>query len=209
MLSPSGLCFGCIETKIAEKKRDAMLMGRLQQMLGLKGAEEFTFESFRSGRGTMKALNAARNFAPEAEDLFFTGPAGTGKTHLAGAIVRKKLFATGAWGVEFHKVPRLLRWFHLRKPSEQDEELDRLAKLEVLVLDDLGVEKDSEYNLGTLYELLDARAMSRRHGLVITSNLGPEELAAKMGDDRLPSRIFGMCAVHRLEAPDARLKERP
>lgn len=204
-LGAAGLCMGC-ELRADERKNGAArLERRLVEMMGLRGAEEFTFERFRQSPGTAAAYGAARNFNPLAENLYLCGAAGTGKTHLAGSVTRAWLTARGAAAVEFHKVPRLLRWFHLRKPSEYDEEIERLAKLHVLVLDDLGVEKSSEYNLGTLYEIIDARYMARREGLVVTSNLAPQELAKKMDDDRFPSRLFGMCAPHEMVAPDARL----
>lgn len=204
-LDPSGVCMTCILRQEEKEKTERVLETRLKDMIGLKGAAEFRFERYRVTPGTERAFAASRNFLPDGENLFMFGPAGTGKTHLSGAITRKWLWERGDKKVEFYKVPRFLRWFRLRKPSEQDEELDRLSKLHVLVLDDMGVEKDSEHALGILYELIDSRDMARRNGLVITSNLSAEDLAKKMDDDRLPSRIFGMCKVYRLEASDGRI----
>ncbi len=204
-LGASGSCLPCEDRSESEKTLRRHHRERLVAMMGERGADEFTFERFRSTPGTETARDAAAGFSPEHNNLFFTGPAGTGKTHLAGAIASAWLWKLGQTAAEFHKVPRLLRWFHLRKSSEYDAEIERLAKLKVLVLDDIGVEKSSEYNLGTLYEIIDARWSAKRNGLVVTSNLFPDDLAKKLDDDRLTSRLFGMCSVYRFEGKDVRL----
>lgn len=205
-LAVSGVCLPCEGRSEDEQKLRRQHRERLVAMMGERGADEFTYERFRPEPPHGGELrDAAAGFAPEHHDLFFCGPAGTGKTHLGGAIANAWLWKLGPANVEFHKVTRLLRWFHLRKPVEYEAEVERLARLKVLVLDDLGVEKSSEYNLGTLYDIIDARWMARRRGLVITSNLWPEDLAQKLDDDRLASRIFGMCTVYRFNGKDMRL----
>lgn len=204
-LLPDGTCVACEQESEAAQALRRIHRERLVAMLGERGAEEFNFERFCSTPGTETAMSAAAGFAPEHNNLFFTGPTGTGKTHLGGAIASAWLWKLGPAHVEFHKVPRLLRWFHLRKYSEYYAEIERLSRLRVLILDDLGVEKSSEYNLGTLYEILDARYIGKRNGLVVTSNLMPEDLAAKLDDDRLASRLFGMCSVYRFTGKDVRL----
>lgn len=215
-LGLTGVCLPCEGRAEDEKAGRRAHRERLVAMVGERGADDFTLEAFRllpdlsatcAGR-TLSAQDlrdAAAGFSPEHHSLFFTGLGGTGKTHLAVAITANWLWKLGAAAVEFHKVPRLLRWFHMRKPSEYDAEIERLARLKVLVLDDIGVEKDSEYNLGTLYEIIDARWSAKRNGLVVTSNLFPEDLAKKLDDDRLTSRLFGMCSVYRFKGNDMRL----
>lgn len=205
-MGTSGNCLPCESRTWEEQALVRNHRERLVAMMGERGADEFTFERWRVDPAVWdKFLHAAAGFSPEHNNIFFTGPAGTGKTHLAGAIAAAWLWKLGPAHVEFHKAPRLVRWFHLRKPSEYDAEIERLAKLRVLVLDDLGVEKSSEYNLGTLYDIIDARWMAKRSGLVVTSNLSPEDLAKKLDDDRLASRLFGMCTVYRFTGKDVRL----
>ena len=58
-----------------------------------------------------------------------------------------------------------------------------------------------------LYEILDLRASNYKNGLILTSNLSLEEFAAKVGDDRLPSRIAGLCKVIKIESKDYRISK--
>lgn len=95
----------------------------------------------------------------------------------------------------------------MRDPREEELEIMRLASVPVLVVDDLGVQKDSEHALTVLYEIFDRRDMDLRHGLIITSNLSMKDMAAKMGDDRIPSRIAGMCDVIELKGKDRRISK--
>ena len=65
---------------------------------------------------------------------------------------------------------------------------------------------DTEYSMSIFYEILDGRLMQKQNGLIITSNLSLNELAVKMGDDRITSRIAGMCRVISLGGDDRRMK---
>jgi len=79
------------------------------------------------------------------------------------------------------------------------------AKVVLLVLDDLGAEKVSDFVLQTLYDLLD-----RRYGecleTIITSNLSLDQLTVHYGShgDRLASRIAGMGPALVLKGKDRR-----
>jgi DNA replication protein DnaC len=71
-------------------------------------------------------------------------------------------------------------------------------------MDDLGVEKTSEWSMQTLYTITDWRYRELRQTLV-TSNLTLDEIAGKVGD-RIASRIAGMCKVVELKGKDRRIK---
>lgn len=94
----------------------------------------------------------------------------------------------------------------MRDPREKEREIERLSNVPVFVVDDLGVQKDTEHALTVLYEILDRRDMNLRHGLIVTSNLPLDMLAKKMGDDRITSRIAGMCRVVKVGWDDHRMK---
>lgn len=142
--------------------------------------------------------------------LYLTGPAGTGKTRLAAAILRQVLVEEdtgGVFGPQFIEVPELLLDIRgtFRDGSERTEEglLAEYANSDLLILDDLGAEKPTEWVTQTLYLLINRRYGSEKR-TIITSNLGLSELGNRLGD-RIVSRVAGMCQVVELTGKDRRL----
>lgn len=77
------------------------------------------------------------------------------------------------------------------KDDTSSEIVDYYSNLDFLILDDLGTSKPTEWVMETLYLLIN----NRYEGLkttVFTSNYSLEELAEKLGDTRIPSRISRM-----------------
>lgn len=140
----------------------------------------------------------------EGSGLFLCGPAGTGKTHLAvaamHALPRRR-------GERFITVPELL--VGLRNSFRDGERvseidiIDRYASAPLLILDDLGAEKSTEFAIQSLYIIIDRRYAGMLR-TIITSNLTLDEIAEKVGD-RIASRIAGMCQVITMRGEDRRL----
>lgn len=194
------ICWSC-HTRYGDEKRIKQKNDeRIIKSIGEKGFSLYTLDKFKPDVGSQKAFDACRNFGFE-KSLYLWGPAGCGKTHLAGAVFR-------SWQkAEFFKSTELVRWFRLRDPREEEEEIRRLAAVPVIVIDDLGIQKDTEHVLTVMYEILDRRDMNMKKGLILTSNLSLSALAEKMGDDRIPSRIAGMCDVIELKGKDRRVSK--
>ena len=158
------------------------------------------------------ALGEARSFVragAEGPDVFLCGPVGTGKTRLACTVVNEA-WKSGERSVAFARVPMLL--YRLQPHSaaaETADEFNRLAAAKLLVLDDLGAERDAatDYTRRTLLMLYEARHDAGRR-TIWTSNKTPSQIGAFMGDDRLSSRIAGRCRVVELEGRDWRLAGR-
>jgi DNA replication protein DnaC len=136
--------------------------------------------------------------------LYFCGGVGTGKTHLAVAVmnelIRKKrtpsLFVT---------VPELLdnlRETYNKPGRNLDEWMDAVQNAEFLVLDDLGSERTTEWVRERIFVIVNHRY---REALptVFTSNIGPKDLAEQLGE-RTASRIIAMCDWIALEGDDYR-----
>ena len=86
--------------------------------------------------------------------------------------------------------------------------MDRLIGTDILVLDDVGSASDTAYSRQILQEILDGRHFRDRSGLVVTTKYSIDQLAAKMADDTIPSRMAGMCSVIEVRGPDGRLAYR-
>lgn len=183
--------------KLREKQRDEFL----KSFGGEKPVKEFTFDRF-DGILNLTAFKKAKAFNPLEQNLFFYGPSGTGKTHLACAIAREQ-FERGML-VEFYKVPNLMREFRRRMdPDDEDRFIKHLVAVPVLVIDDLGVGKATEYVIEKLHEVIDGRQNNYFHGLVITSNLSLNGIAETF-KDRIADRLNGMCELIKMDGDSQR-----
>lgn len=93
-----------------------------------------------------------------------------------------------------------------KSAPEESELINDYADILVLMIDDLGVSKETEFSSQVLYEIIDRRYMAMRGGLIITSNLSLDEFCEKTGDDRIASRLAQMCNIITLTGKDHRLK---
>lgn len=75
----------------------------------------------------------------------------------------------------------------------------------VLVLDDLGAEKSTEWSMATLFTIINRR-YENIAPTIITSNLSLDELSRHIGD-RITSRIVGMCRVIEFKGKDRRITQ--
>ena len=145
------------------------------------------------------AQQAARAFAHAPRGwLVLCGPHGVGKTHLAIAITGE---LSGRQDVYFARVQQLMyrlqSSFHADGPQNSFDALFReAADAEVLVLDDLGAENDSEWTRATLQELLSHRYEGRLP-TVVTTFIDMTQQSGAIASrlcDRSISRIIHMSA---------------
>jgi DNA replication protein DnaC len=111
--------------------------------------------------------------------------------------------------IKFISVPELLLRIRasFKTGSDEDESaiLEYFSEKDILFLDDMGSEKTTEWVLQTLYLLIDRRYRDMKK-TIISSNLTLDELAQKL-DDRIASRIAGMCKVIEIKGKDRRLNK--
>jgi DNA replication protein DnaC len=104
--------------------------------------------------------------------LWFDGPVGTGKTSLAILVAKAAKDAGRSYAV--YPVPRLLA--EIKRTFDRDASdtylgfFRRLCTVDVLVLDDLGAEKQTEWVLEQLYSIVNERWQDRR-SIVVTTNI--------------------------------------
>jgi DNA replication protein DnaC len=89
--------------------------------------------------------------------------------------------------------------------GSESEVLQKYLSIPILIVDDLGAEKITDWTRDRMFFLLDKRLYDRKKQTIITSNHRIGELAAVL-DDRLASRIVETCTVFRLEGADKRIK---
>jgi DNA replication protein DnaC len=192
------------EEKEKKEKLDKLNQS-LEKMIGPRGMAEFDLNKFHPSLESNQAFQICSTFDPEKENLFIWGPAGVGKTHLAAGVL-KNFHMSGIPSI-FIKHAALNRSMQGLKSTEYELKLAEYTGAGVVVVDDLGTAKRTEFSDQVLYEVLDGRYMSYKNGMIITSNLSLKDLSEVLGDDRLVSRIAGMCKIINLKGQDYRVKK--
>jgi DNA replication protein DnaC len=192
--------------------RDARHHRHLLRYSNLGALVRYTFDNLNPQGKSGKAANqrlfaaaceAARAFAAAPEGwLVFSGPAGSGKTHLAAAIANARIKMGEP--VFFISTPDLLD--RLRASFSPDSELpydeffDQVRNAPLLILDDLGVQSSTAWAKEKLDQLLNYRFNSELPTVIVTIT------ALDRLDERLKSRLTNpvLSRVYRIEeAEDA------
>jgi len=184
-------------------RNEAVLVEKLTKIFGgERPAREYRLDNFKADDQNREAWELADCFTGK-EDVYLWGPCGVGKTHLASAMVRAAV-GFGKTAIAM-KPSQLSRYLRVKEATVQDARLKELATADVLLIDELGIGRETEFALQVLQEVLDMRADNYRKGLIITSNYSLADFALKIAEDAIPSRLRKMCRIVKISGQDRRL----
>jgi len=176
-----------------------------------------TLENFAAYNETLEkavahAKRVADAFPVVTRGMLLEGQPGVGKTHLAVAVLKQVIERSGARGL-FYDTRDLLRVIRSTyDPSIRTTELEILRPVmtaDLLVLDDLGAEKTSEWVDETMNLIVNTRYNERRltiftsNYLDIPDDADPNTLLFRIGF-RMRSRLHEMCEFLVLDGADYR-----
>ena len=172
--------------------------------------EQWTLESFPFKRQPGVSAREIRGFAdldfvPKAENIVFIGPTGVGKSGLAIGLLRKAL-QNGHRGL-FVRAQDLFDEMYASLADRSSRKLlNRLARVDVLVIDEMGYLNLRPEQTNIFFKLMEERY--RRRPTIITTNLDYTEWANFLGNkslvDALLSRLRHQCHTVRIDGPSLR-----
>lgn len=126
----------------------------------------------------------------ENQGLLLWGPVGTGKSYAAAVIANELLDRrTSVVMTSFIKILKEVGTF-----DTDNGKIEKINQSKLLIIDDLGAERGTDYTLERVYDIIDSRYRSNKP-IILTTNLTMEQM--KNCDDirynRIYDRIFEMC----------------
>ena len=138
-----------------------------------------------------------------ATGLLLWGGVGTGKTFFAGCVANALL--ERCIPVLMTNFARILNALSGLYPDERNSFIDSLNDYRLLVIDDLGMERGTEFALEQVFHVIDSRYRSKKP-MIVTTNLTLQELKqpADLAHARIYDRILERCVPVRINARNIR-----
>lgn len=191
-----------------EKEENMQKQLRLERLFSNslmdKRFRDCTFDNYKIDKDNEKNYVIARNYCEnwiemreESVGLMFCGNVGNGKTYtafsIANELLRKYISVMAISSIAIlNKIKE--NYNKYGKECETDT-INSFKNAELLIIDDLGAEYNTQWAKEKIYEIIDSRYRSSKP-LIITTNLSIEELKNKYDDDgisRTYDRIQEMC----------------
>lgn len=194
-----------------ERKKEEFRYIENLKIAGLRDRNitNFTFENAKNNTYIEKAKRYCNNWETIYKNnngLLLWGDVGTGKTFVASCIanylLQKKVTVMMT---SLIKITNDLQGFNI---ANKNEYMDNLNKFKLLILDDLGAERQSDYALEQVFNVIDSRYKNEQP-VIITTNLTLTELKNPTDQKykRIYDRILEMCVPLKFEGTSQRLEK--
>jgi len=159
--------------------------------------QDIDYQHSRNIKQAQIARLAQGEWIDRGQNLLITGPCGSGKTYLACALGHNACLQ--GYSVRYYRLSRLLlEMTQAKADGSYQKLLVRLAKIQVVLIDDWGLEKLTTAHRNDLLEIMDDRHGST--STIMISQLPTDEWYAAIGDNTLADAILDrlMHNAHRL-----------
>ena len=152
----------------------------------MKMQRTFNRSGIRPLHGQMNALAAARQYVDEFDgniaSFIFSGKPGTGKNHLAAAICNELLLrGKSVLIITVADIMSAMKDTFSNRETSEEQLLNDLSNVDLLVIDEIGVQTESRYEKVIINQIVDRRSSSKRPtGMLTNHNI--DEMTRLLGE---------------------------
>lgn len=182
----------------------------------------YKFDNFEPNNSNRKVFNNLKNYSEELlngiekKGLILVGNNGGGKTHLACSIANK-LIENGIlviYGTLINLFAELRNSYDTDNNISEMEIIKLYENVDLLIIDDLGKEKPSEWGLEKLFTIINSR-YEKNLPVIITTNYNQNSLVERLSLNgeietakSIISRLYEMCYLVKIDDIDHRIQKK-